>query len=59
MIASRGYAEGWIAYDEQYRLQKSLNPSSLWSAVDSELWMLYVSTPNVSTTYMLDTPQFI
>ena len=52
MAASRGYAEGWIAYDEQYRLRKSLNPSTSWSAVDSELWMLYVSTPNASTTYM-------
>ena len=51
MAAVRGYADGWISYDEQYRLRKALNPASSWSVVDSELWMLYVSTPNANSSY--------
>ena len=45
MAATREYAEGWIQYDEQYRLRKAHSPSSSWGVVDMELWMLLVSTP--------------
>ena len=34
---------GWIQYDEQYRLRKAMNPSSSWSIMDSELWLLYMN----------------
>jgi hypothetical protein len=51
MAASRGYLQGWVKYDEQYRLRKTLSPSSSWDVVDMELWMLSVSTPpSVNTT---------
>lgn len=46
MAAKRGYFEGWVSYDEQYRLRKVHMPTSSWSKVDYELWMLYVSTPS-------------
>ena len=48
MAAFRGHSLGWVHYDEQYRLRKVLNPVSSWGAVDMELWLLYVSTPNVN-----------
>ena len=51
MAASRDYPQGWVNYDEQYRLRKALSPSSSWGVVDMELWMLCVSTPpSVNTT---------
>ena len=51
MAATRGYAEGWIQYDEQYRLRKAHSPSSSWGVVDMELWMLLVSTPKTTPTF--------
>ena len=48
MAASRGYSEGWVHYDEQFRLRKTFSPFSSWGVVDMELWLLCVSTPNVS-----------
>jgi hypothetical protein len=51
MAATREYAEGWIQYDEQYRLHKAHSPSSSWGVVDMELWMLLVSTPKTTTTF--------
>ena len=44
MAASSGHPQGWVNYDEQYRLHKDLSPSSSWDVVDMELWMLCVST---------------
>jgi len=41
--AKRNGNLGWKLYDEQYRLRKVRNPSSLWSIVDVELWLLYMS----------------
>jgi len=42
--AARGCNEGWIRYDEQFRLKKALDPSSSWGKVDMELWVLLVSS---------------
>jgi hypothetical protein len=33
IAASRGYPQGWVKYDEQYRLRKALSPSSSWDVV--------------------------
>ncbi|KAK6190739.1 hypothetical protein SNE40_002536 [Patella caerulea] len=44
--ALRGY--NWVAYDEQFRLKRSLDPSSLWSKVDYELWLFHMSGVNKS-----------
>jgi hypothetical protein len=34
---------GWVHYDEQIRLRKTLNPSSSWAVVYTELWLLYMN----------------
>lgn len=39
---------GWYDYDTQYRLRKSLNPTSSWWEVDAELWLLYMSSKIVN-----------
>lgn len=36
--ASRTMGLGWKSYDEQFRLRKTQNPSSI---IDKELWLLY------------------
>ncbi|XP_050404842.1 uncharacterized protein LOC126820768 [Patella vulgata] len=41
LAASRGY--GWSSYDEQFRLKRSLDPSSSWSSVDFELWLIHMA----------------
>jgi hypothetical protein len=46
--AFRGYNNGWISYDEQYRLKKTRLPFSSWVLIDQELWVLYVVTNSVS-----------
>ncbi|CAG2209864.1 unnamed protein product [Mytilus edulis] len=51
MAASRGYTGGWVHYDEQFRLRKVFSPFSSWGVVDMELWLLCVSTPNVSPSF--------
>ncbi|CAG2197012.1 unnamed protein product [Mytilus edulis] len=51
MAASRGYSGGWVHYDEQFRLRKVFSPFSSWGVVDMELWLLCVSTPNVSPSF--------
>ncbi|XP_052076053.1 uncharacterized protein LOC127714117 [Mytilus californianus] len=51
MAASRGYSGGWVHYDEQFRLRKASSPFSSWGVVDMELWLLCVSTPNVSPSF--------
>ena len=42
--SKRMSGSGWIQYDEQYRLRKAMNPSSSWSIMDSELWLLYMNS---------------
>ena len=34
----------WVKYDEQYRLKKANNPSSSWGVIDSELWLICMSS---------------
>jgi hypothetical protein len=48
LAASKGYNNGWIAYDEQYRLKKTRLPFSSWALIDQELWVLYVVTNSVN-----------
>ena len=36
-------SNGWVTYDEQFRLRMSINPSQNWGVVDSELWLLYMT----------------
>lgn len=35
----------WIMYDQQFRLRVSRNPSRVWSSIDGELWLRFISTP--------------
>ncbi|CAC5407061.1 unnamed protein product [Mytilus coruscus] len=44
--AQRNQGLGWKNYDEQYRLRKAQEPSSLWSNIDNELWLLYMQPVN-------------
>ncbi|ESP03456.1 hypothetical protein LOTGIDRAFT_171395 [Lottia gigantea] len=37
---------GWKKYDEQFRLKRAFNLDMSWSDVDSELWLLYMYSPN-------------
>ena len=30
-------------YDEQFRLRKAQDPTSAWSLVDYELWLIYMN----------------
>jgi len=38
--ASRCANLGWKMYDEQFRLRKAQDPTSSWSSVDCELWLI-------------------
>ena len=42
LAASRTSTLGWRQYDEQFRLRRAADPTSSWSFIDSELWLLYV-----------------
>jgi hypothetical protein len=48
LATSRGYNNGWIAYDEQYRLKKDEVAVFILGIIDQELWVLYVVTNSVS-----------
>lgn len=50
LAASRGQNNGWLVYDEQYRLKQAGFPSSSWWVIDQELWILCVATSNLSNT---------
>jgi hypothetical protein len=41
--ASRCANLGWKMYDEQFRLRKAQDPTSSWSLVDHELWLIYMN----------------
>lgn len=36
-------SQGWIDYDKQFRIQKALDFSISWSALESELWLIYTA----------------
>jgi hypothetical protein len=42
LAASRGDNNGWIAYDEKYRLKKTRLPFSSWTLIDQELYRIQV-----------------
>jgi hypothetical protein len=44
LSAGRSSHSGWAYYDEQYRLKKERHPTSSWGVVDSELWVMYISS---------------
>lgn len=43
-IAFRFHGAGWLAYDRQFRLRMAADPSRSWSIVDSELWLICVTS---------------
>lgn len=43
--AKRCSGNGWYLYDQQYRLKKAQDPSSLWGSMDPELWLMCIQ-PN-------------
>ena len=50
--ASRQSTLGWKAYDQQFRIRKSLDPSKKWDMIDAELYMLHMqqANPHVNTS---------
>ncbi|XP_061188703.1 uncharacterized protein LOC133196870 [Saccostrea echinata] len=40
-------SQGWVTYDEQYRLRMAINPNGNWGVIDNELWLVYMS-PSVA-----------
>lgn len=43
-------SQGWLDYDKQFRLRKSIDPSISWSAIDSELWLIYMASTTNNPT---------
>jgi len=44
-------SEGWLVYDEQFRLRKAQDPSSSWAVIDQELWLLYLTSSNTASQF--------
>lgn len=42
MAADRS-SNGWLIYDEQFRIRKASDPHSSWGTINSELWLMYVN----------------
>lgn len=38
-------SQGWIDYDKQFKLRKASVPFKSQSALDSELWIIYIAPP--------------
>lgn len=36
-------SNGWVLYDEHFRLRLAHNPSQDWEIQDNELWLLYTT----------------
>ncbi|XP_048757723.2 uncharacterized protein LOC125668030 [Ostrea edulis] len=45
LAANRSGHSGWAKYDEQFRLKKERHPTLPWGVVDSELWVMHISSP--------------
>lgn len=43
--AKRCKSLGWKLYDQQFRHRIAMDPSRTWSAIDYELWLLFITTP--------------
>ena len=37
---------GWLTYDEQFRLRRAVNPSMSWGEINTTLWLTTVGTQN-------------
>ena len=44
-------SEGWLVYNEQFRLRKAQDPSSSWAVIDQELWLLYLTSSNTASQF--------
>ena len=41
---------GWRSYDQQFRMRQESHPQNSWSIIDGELWSVYVTSSNVSSS---------
>ena len=41
-MGAKQYVDGWLVYDEQFRIKKANYPSVSWAIVDQELWLLFM-----------------
>ena len=48
---------GWIEYDKQFRLKMSKNTLLPWGSVDSELWLMYMSSHPTQSVHPLNQAQ--
>ena len=44
-LGSKRCSGGWKAYDEQFRVRMTQDPSSSWAVIDPELWLIYMQNP--------------
>ena len=47
--AKRCSGDDWLSYDQQYRLKKAKDPSSSWSTIDYELWLIYMQSASLAS----------
>lgn len=50
-LAANRSGSSWFKYDEQYRLKKVKYPTSSWGLIDSELWLLYVTSQRLDVQH--------
>ena len=43
--AKQYYSNGWLSYDEEFRLNKFMCSNMSWAVVDQELWLLFMCRP--------------
>ena len=46
-MGAKQYVDGWLVYDEQFRIKKANYPSMSWAIVDQELWLLFMCRPRL------------
>lgn len=51
LAAKRCSGNGWLYYDQQFRLKKGQDPTSSWALIDSELWLLYIQPKTFAQSY--------
>ena len=48
-LVSKRCSGGWKAYDKQFRVRMTQDPSSSWAVIDPELWLIYMK--NLPSAY--------
>ena len=48
-LGSKRCSGGWKAYDKQFRVRMTQDPSSSWAVIDPELWLIYMK--NLPSAY--------